>query len=272
MGRTSRYAGALVCALAGSSASARPSPSLRLIQETLLTTAGIDFDADQGVEASSRWSGDRLRASAGKLAPHLACTEHDRRREALSTLQESFGPGAVRPVSSTQTHGACFIVTASHDTAAEAAAKDLGWSCFGIFPSALKLAPGLLEHSDCLECSAGRLSTTHGVSMRLDSVYGLMVELSPGTSEFDIAELTRDLVSPSLDLHETSFWSARGMKGGKHLGGGGGALRGREWSRAATVVHGLSESGETSPGDICSWGDLEVHHAANDVLLVSGEQ
>eukprot|EP00752_Nemacystus_decipiens_P015150 g13496.t1 len=239
----------------------------------MLTTAGIDFDGDEGIAASSRWTSDRLRASEGERAPHLACAEHGRRRGALSSLQDSLGPGAVRPVSSTPTHGACFIVTASHDTA-NAVSKDLDLSFFGAFPSALKPAPGLLQHSDCDSsgdsgCSAGRLSTAHGVSMRQDSVHGLMLELSPG-ADFDIGPWTRDLHSPALDLHETSFWSAAGLHGGEHLASMGGALRGREWSRAATVVHGLAASGETSPSDICSWGDLEVHQAAGEVLLVSG--
>ncbi|CAM9539093.1 unnamed protein product, partial [Hapterophycus canaliculatus] len=48
------------------------------------------------------------------------------------------------------------------------------------------------------------------------------------------------------------------------------ALRGREWSRAAAVVHGLSAAGNTSPGDICSWDSVVFHHTAADVLLVSG--
>lgn len=280
MAPTSRYAGALACALAGPSACASSFPSLSLFQETLLTTAGIDFDADQGLEASSRWTGDRLQAAGAdnKRGPHLACAEYGRGREALSILQETVGHGAVRPVSSTRTHGACFMVTVSHTTAtALAKYLNLDLSCFGAFPSALKLAPGLLEHSDDCgstgggDCSAGRLSTSHGALMRLDSVYGLMVELSPGTSDFDVEQLTLDLNSPSLDLHGINFWSNVGMKGGEHLASAGGAQRGREWSRAATVVHELSESGETSPSDICSWGDLEVRHAANDVVLVSGE-
>lgn len=281
MAPTSRYAGALAYALLGSSACASSFPSLSLIRETMLTTAGVDFDADQGIAASSKWTLDRLGAGddegpAKAAAPHIACVESGRRREAVSSLEESLGPGTVRPISSTRAHGACFIVTASH-AQAKAVSGDLDTTCFAAFPSALKLAPGLLEHSDCSsngdsDCSTERLSTTHGASMRLDSVYGLMVELSPGTSDFDIAKLTQDLNSPSLDLHETSFWSDAGMQGGEHLASAGGALRGREWRRAATVVHELSESGETSPSDICSWGDLEVHRSASDVLLVSGKR
>ncbi|CAN0198488.1 unnamed protein product, partial [Ectocarpus sp. 6 AP-2014] len=44
----------------------------------------------------------------------------------------------------------------------------------------------------------------------------------------------------------------------------------RDWSKAASVVHELSEAAGTSPGDICSWNRVSVHHAEVDVLLVSG--
>ena len=149
----------------------------------MLTTAGVDFDADRGVEASSSWTGETDFA----LHTHLACAEYGRRREALSSLQESLGPGAVRPVSSTPSHGACFIVTASHDTANDVS-KD--WDRLELLwrlPECHEArAWAACEHSDChstggSDCSAGRLSTTHGLPMRQGSVHGLMVELSPGT-------------------------------------------------------------------------------------------
>lgn len=270
---------ALAFALAGSSACATSLPPLGMIQETMLTTARQEFDGEQQLTAASAWTAERLRGSEDIRAPHLACTDYGRRREALSSLQESLGPDALRPVSSTKAHGACFIATASHIEAEALLSQDKDFkvfSAFAPFPSVLKLAPGLLDH-DCSSggasgCSAGRLSTTHGVSMRMDSVHGLMVELSPGTSGEPLTgDLIESLNAPDLDLHASSFWSDVALAGGEHLKSAGGELRGREWSRAADVVHELCTSGETSPSDICSWGDLEVH-AAGDVLLVSGEQ
>ena len=272
------YAGALAFALAGSSVCATSFPPLGMIHDTMLTTARQEFDGEEDFTAASAWTAEQLRGSQDLRAPHLACTDYDRRRDALSSLQASLGPGAVRPVSSTQTHGACFIATASHAEAEAVMSEDevSGFSSFAPFPSVLKLAPGLLDH-ECSSaagaggCSAGRLSTTHGVSMRMDSVHGLMVELSPGTSGESLSgDLIGNLKSPSLDLHATSFWSDVALAGGEHLASAGGALRGREWSRAADLVHELSRSGETSPSDICAWGDIEVH-AVGDVLLVSGE-
>lgn len=175
------------------------------------------------------------------------------------------------------------MVTMLH-AEAEAVSQDFPWSSFGAFPAALKIAPGLLEHSDCDgdsaeagDCSTGRLSTTHGVSMRLDSVRGLAVELSPGTLAAHDAEASAymggvfaDLMS-TTDLYANNFWSDPEMARGEHLVSPGGALRGREWSRAAAVVHGLSASAMTSPADICAWDSVVFHHAAADVLLVSGK-
>lgn len=275
-----RYARALAFALAGSSVCATSFPPLGLIQKTMLTTAKQEFDGEDQLTAAVGWTAERLRGSQDTRAPHLACTDYGRRRDALSSLQKSLGPDAVRPVSSTKTHGACFIATASHKEAEAVMSKDrdenLVFNAFAPFPSVLKLAPGLLDH-DCGSggasgCSAGRLSTIHGVSMRMDSVHGLMVELSPGTfGESLMGDLIGSLNARDLDLHASNFWSDVALAGGEHLASAGGELRGREWRRAADVVHGLCVSGETSPSDICAWGDVEVH-AAGDVLLVSGEQ
>ena len=113
----------------------------------------------------------------------------------------------------------------------------------------------------------------------MDSVQGLMVELSPGTlpaRSFEantfIGDLLGGLMSESVDLHAGNFWSDPSMLGGEHLARPEGALRGREWSRAATVVHKLSAMAEATPGDVCSWGNIDVHHASDDVLLVSGAE
>lgn len=273
----------LLLALASSEALGKGSPpSLDLIQQTLLTTANLDFDGEDAFQQATAWSTNRVRD--GSLpSPYLACSPYGNGQQAAASLRSVLSPNMVRPVSSTRTHGACFMVTASH-AEAEAVSKGFAWSSFGAFPAALKIAPGLLEHNDCSdsaeigECPTGRLSTMHGVSMRAGSVSGLAVELSPGTlAEHDAAEaeayissVSADLMS-TTDLYANNFWSDPEMARGIHLSSPGGATRGREWSRAAAVVHGLSDAGNTLPADICSWDTVVFHQAAADVLLVAGE-
>lgn len=277
-----RCVGLVALALAITSAQGKvsfTSQAAKLVEETLLTTAELDFEGNtEGLEAASIWTGQRLHAAtAVARGPYLACADQDRRREAVSALHSSLNPSAVRPVSSTRTHGACFMVTCSYEESeALLMSERFEWRLFGPFPSALKVAPGLLEHNDC-SSSDGRLCTTHGDSMLVDSVRGLTVELSPGTLPADdpqavsfIDELLDDLSSEALDLFSTNFWSDSDLQLAEHFDRPGGALRRREWGRAASVVHELSNSGETSPSDICSFGDLDVHHAAQDILLVSG--
>lgn len=283
MASSGRWVGFLTFAMAISSAQGKVSFALpTLIEETLLTTAKLDFEGNkEGLEAAARWTGDRLYAADAKGA-HLACADNDRRREAVSVLHSSLIPGAViRSVSSTETHGACFLVTCSHAESEALLSQSFKWNSFGPFPSALKVAPEVLEHNGCNDgiSDGRRLCTTHGASMRLDTVRGLTVELSPGTlpdhdpqAYLFIDELLNDLSSGALDLSATNFWSDPAHQRAEHLDNPSGALRGREWSRAATVIHELSESaGETSPSDICLFGDVGVHHAAQDVLLVSGD-
>ncbi|CBN78745.1 peptidase S8 and S53 [Ectocarpus siliculosus] len=264
-------------------------PSLGFFEQTLLTTAGADFDSEAAFAFASAWqAGDRQ----GRSSPYLSCVEHGEGRHAYRKLEGFLGARAVKPVSSTATHGACFMVTASPAEAAQLSSWE-DFTTFGAFPAALKIAPGLLDHGSCdgpaaardaatttSDCSAGRLSTTHGASMQVDSAHGLMVELSPGTlpshsggdakaHEF-IQELLKSLSSPSLDLHAITCWSDLVMKGGDHLFSAAGALRGREWSRAATLVNERSESEQETPSQVCGWEQVVVHHAANDVLLVAG--
>ncbi|CAM9664348.1 unnamed protein product, partial [Ectocarpus fasciculatus] len=274
-------------------------PSLGLFEQTLLTTAGLDFDSEAAFAFASAWqAGDRQ----GRSAPYLSCVERGEGRHAYKKLEDFLGARAVKPVSSTPTHGACFMVTASPAEAAQLSSSG-DFTTFGAFPAALKIAPGLLDHGSCegsaaaaapgdattttSDCSTGRLSTTHGASMQADNAHGLMVELSPGTlpshggggddggeavkaaDEF-IHDLLESLSSPSLDLHPLTCWSDVVMKGGDHLVSAPGAHRGREWSRAATLVHEWSESEQESPSQVCGWEQVVVHHAANDVLLVAG--
>eukprot|EP00904_Undaria_pinnatifida_P011000 jgi/Undpi1/702/HiC_scaffold_10.g04166.m1 len=235
----------------------------------------------KGFEAAAQWSGERLRASNGTAsAPHLVCTEYSRGRGTISRLEQFLSPEAVRPVAHSSAHGACFFVTAS-DAEARALSDNPEFGLLSIspFPSALKVAPGVLEHGDNRDQasqSSGGLTTIHGQSIRMGNVEGLNLELSPGTlpahspqAGVFIAQLLSDLMSESIDLHSSNVWSDPAMENSEHLTTPGGALRRKEWSMAATLVHELSESGRTTPGDICSWGSISVHHAANDLLLVS---
>ena len=237
-----------------------------------------------GFEAAARWTADRLRTSQDSArAPHLVCTKYSRGRDIVSQLGQFLSPEAVRPVAHSSTHGACFFVTASH-TEARAISNNprFGLESISIFPSALKIAPGVLEHgvrTDWESQGPGRLTTTYGKSMRMSNVEGLNVELSPGTlpahsSQADalihIAEILDGLMSDSINLHEANVWSDPLTANIEHLTTPAGVVRKSEWGMAATLVHELSVSGRTRPGDICSWGSISVHHAANDLLLLSG--
>lgn len=261
-----------------------PYPPLALVERALLTTAKLDFTGEErALYAATLWNGERLRASQdNEHAPHLACAKYSHCRKAVALLEELLSPGEVRRVSHSSTHGSCFVVTASHSEAAAMLADPAQFelTSFGPFPSALKISPGLLEHGDVRDEAKDapvRLTTTHGSMMRMDSVEGLNVELSPGTlpphdmeADTFIQNLLEDLMSESLDLHSSNVWSDPAMMDSDHLTNPGGALRGREWSRAAAVVHKLSSEGRTSPGDICSWHSITAHHSAGDLLLVSG--
>ena len=287
---------------ASSAEKSTPFPSLRLVEQTLLTTAKLDFSGhEQAYQAATRWNGERLYASRNNLrAPHLACVEHGHGREAAFRFSEVLSPESVRPVSHSREHGVCYMVTASQSEVAalimSSEKAGLALSSVGPFPSVLKLAPGLLDHggssrrrsstgdsssrvgyAETSNAALGRLATSHGSLMSMDNVKGLTVELSPGTlparsfeSDTFIGDLLEGLMSESIDLHENNFWSDPAMSEGQHLAVPEGGLRGREWSRAATVVHELSDAAEATPGDICSWDNVDVHHAGDDVLLVSG--
>ncbi|CAN0480083.1 unnamed protein product, partial [Laminaria digitata] len=275
---------ALVTSTPWGSANSLPHPSLSVVERSLLTTAQDSFDGHaKGFETAAQWTGERLRASQDNArAPHLVCTEYSRRGEVISRLQEFLSPEAVRPVAHSSAQGACFFVTASH-AEARALSDDLrfGLTSISPFPSALKVAPGVLEHGVNSDDQPGRgpvrLATTHGRSMRMGSVEGLDVELSPGMlpahspqAGVFIAELMDGLMSESLSLHAANVWSDPVVANGEHLTTPAGALREREWSKAATLVHELSVSERTIPGDVCSWDSIHIHHSANDLLVVSG--
>ena len=262
-----------------------PHPPLSIVEHSLLTTAQDSFDGHaEGFEAAAEWTGETLRTSRRNArAPHLACTEYSRGRETLSHLQQFLSPEAVRPVAHSSGVGACFFVTASHDEAQAIISDnaDFGLTSISPFPSTLKIAPGVLKHGvsslDQDSQNLGRLTTTHGPSMRLGSVEGLNLELSPGTLPANspqagrfIAELLGGLLSESINLHALNVWSDPIAANGEHLTTPAGAVRRRDWGMAATLVHELGVAGRTTPGDICSWGSISMHHAGADLLLVSG--
>ncbi|CAN0427660.1 unnamed protein product, partial [Hapterophycus canaliculatus] len=237
-------------------------------------------------EAALNWNRGRLRESQSEVgAPHFACAKYGHGREAYSRLESFLSPEAVRVVSHSKDNGACYLATASHAQAAAISEnkEQSGLTSFSPFPSALKLSPGLLEHGATIPgdeeggTGLGRLGARHGKSMRLANVAGLTLELSPGTlpSGSDqaasfIRDLLGDLMSESIDLHSTNFWSDPAMIDGKHLFTPEGALRRENWGRAATVVHELSQEAGRGPGDICSWDSVAAHHVGDDLLLIKG--
>ena len=260
--------------------SATSFPSLSLLERALRTTATHDFDGhDPAYQAAVNWDRQRLRDKfSHQRAPYLACAEYREDREVMNRLKEFLSPEAVRPASNAVETGACFIVTASNEqvTSISAHAEQFWLLSVGPFPSALKLAPGLLDHNDNGN-SSERLTTTHGERMRMANVEGLSVELAPGTLRMHAPEaisfaksLLEDLTSKSLDLHIGSVWSDPTMVGADHHLTNGGAWRAREWIRAADVVEELTEAVDTSPSDICSWDNTAIHQASDNVLTVSG--
>lgn len=252
-------------------------PPLSLFEGALVTTAKRDFNGhEQGLQAIADWDGERLRSSPEDIrAPHLACADYGSGREAFALLGQLLSPRAIRRVSNTEDYGACFIASCSHEQATVLMA-DLArfkLSSVGLFPSALKLAPGLLDHRGGNGVRE-RLSTVHGLSMRMENVGGVDVELTPNslTDQMFFSNLLEDLMSESLDLHATNVWSDPAMVGGEHLATDEGVLLSHEWVRAAHVVHELSSEVGTSPGEICSWQDISFHQAGDDVLLLSGTE
>ena len=261
-------------------------PSLQQVNQVLITTSREDFDGDDAAfRAATAWHGERLRAHPTRKAPHLACAEYSGGRLALTKLGELLSENALRRVSNHREHGTCFFATASLSQATTVS-EDLegyGLTSFSPVPSALKLAPGLLNHEGLVPADAAReeseqrLTTTHGSRMRFENVAGLDVALSPGVLPAHdaragafVSDLREALMSASLDLHTNSFWSDSAVLEDRSVGPAA-ALRGREWRRAAAVVHELSAEGGPTPGDVCSWGDVQVHHAGNDLLLIKGK-
>lgn len=276
-------------------ASVQAVSSLRLFDQVLITTAEQEFAGhDKAFTTAINWHRERL-AREGRAAPHLICAEYGKGRQSSLELERFLGNSeSFRRVSNSRAQGTCFMVTASSAQAAALSEHptEYGLSLVGPLPSVLKIAPGLLDHeaspmppSTSGQERSARLATTHGRKMSLDNVGGLSVALSPGTlsaARRDSAKISgrliealhQSLMSDAVDLHAANFWSDRGMLEGHRKGSAEGALRAREWTRAAQVVHELC--GETAvkegptPGDICSWDSIIFHHAGGDTLMVTG--
>lgn len=282
---------ALIYLLLAAPAAAKESsrPSLGQISKVLLTTAWDDFEGDDaGFGAATAWHGDKLLERPSRKAPHLACADYGQGRRAMKKLEGFLSEAAIRRASNSKDDGTCVFATASSSEAATVS-QDLeayGLTSFGPVPSALKLAPGLLSHERKPRDSAGaqqhheRLATTHGKRMRFENVVGLDVALSPGVLPIKdrragafISDLLDGLMAASVDLHANNFWSDASLPEDLRADPwAGAALRSWEWRRAADVVHELStEVGGPTPGDVCSWGDLRVHHAGSDFLMIKGE-
>lgn len=277
--------------MVSSASNSMPYPPLSLVESALLTTAKEDFNGHTAAfHAATKWTSEQSpRVSRGSAvgSPHLACAEYGEGRKVLSILQ---GFLSVRMVVNNADHGACFLATAKPLEASRMLAdpSQFGLHSVAPYPSALKISPGLLDHGSSSSVDghgegkvggSGRLSTMFGRAMREGTVHGLSVELSPGTlhaddadSEIFMDELMEDLMSESIDLHGINFWSDPAMSEGEHLSIPEGALRAREWSRAAKVVHELGERGGPSPGDVCSWDSVSALQPADDVLILSGER
>lgn len=279
----------LLLAVAAPTVAKETRPSLGQITRMMLTTAQQDFDSDDAFGAATAWHRHRLLDSPNRKASHFACADYGGGKQAMKKLEELLSKTALRRISNDKDHGTCFFATASCSQAA-AVSQDLeayGLTSFGPVSSPLKLAPGLLHHrgveleGEGEQLQQQRLTTTHGNRLRFENIVGLEVLLSPGVLPTHdnnagafISDLIEGLMSTSTDLHGSNFWSDPSLLDGDITGllaGPASAVRRREWTRAAAVVHELSTAAGSTPGDVCSWGDLKVHHAGSDVLMIKGE-
>ncbi|CAM9989506.1 unnamed protein product, partial [Ectocarpus sp. 8 AP-2014] len=105
-------------------------------------------------------------------APYLACASPDSsdRSGGGATLSHVLGAGAIggRVVASSAEHGVCVVATATPGQAESVFQGQQAFSSWAAFPSALKLAPGLLDHPQDGRDGGGdgRLRTTHGERLR----------------------------------------------------------------------------------------------------------
>lgn len=254
---------------------------LAMMKEIFISTATEDFDGySAAFDGAISWYGERLYQS-GSSGAHIACAEYGDGLQARSSLEDFLSPASARLLSSHKEHGACFIVTASSAQATILTTHPgaYGLNLFFPLPSVLKLAPGLLDHGTSNAGESERLRTTYGDRVKVtNNVHGLSVSLSPGVltavgaSKEDFnTTLRRSLMSSSVDLHATNFWSDPGMLN-THKTRPGGAWRADEWTRAADVVHRLSFTESLSPGEICFWDSVVLHYNSDDHFMLTGNE
>lgn len=276
----------------GGAGSASSYPPLDLVEAIIVSTAALDFAGDASTYAEAvDWHDKtllKMLASGGEThTPHLACARYQKGREARTHLERDFSTSAVLSFSHTTTHGACFIVTAS-PAGILAHPAEFGLLTVGPFLPVLKLAPTLLDHDSTggrpktADGSARSLSTVYGEGMKADEVRGLTLRLSPGvlrargvSAQTLIKEWRAHLMSESLDVRVASFWSDPAMfesGSGLHRAAthSAGAVRSREWTRAAEVVHAFAGEHGKSPGEVCAWDRATVYDMGDDLLLVQG--
>lgn len=257
----------------------RPTGNLELFKKVAISTAGEDFaEHDHLFTAALDWD-SRRNGEAGRPRSYLACAEYGEGHEALSQLRVLLGEHSVHRLSNSRHQGTCFIASAMHHEA-EAISEDLATTKlnqFVLWPSVLKLAPGLLDH-EASPAGPARLSSTHGYRTVLPNVRGLEVELSPGflqnhpsSSSFS-AHLSGSLLSDSLNLHTSNFWSGSVKLQGTIRDGHsspGVVKRARDWKMAADLAHGekSKEGTALSPGDACSWDKLNFRRSSGSLIL-----
>lgn len=96
------------------------------------------------------------------------------------------------------------------------------------------------------------------------------------TAEMFTERLKGKLMSHSLQLFDANFWSdASAVEEDGDIvlhPAGPGALRAREWQRAAAAVREADRDGMNGPGEACGWDAVRFHHAGDDLLLVTGKR
>ena len=165
-------------------------PTLGLVEKVLHSTAWKDFDGnDSTFQSAVLWDESRLTATAHRYAPYLACTEYGRGQEGLDQLESIVPKSSIRRVSNRRNVGTCYIVAADASQSSEvvSAGRNSGgnrFSSYGPIPSALKLAPDLLDYEGVPSNSEQqRLTTVHGFRMRLDNVVGCLLYTSDAADD-----------------------------------------------------------------------------------------
>lgn len=263
--------------------SAAQLPPLALVEELLFTTARDDFEgSDEDYLSAVKWSQRKL-DSRDYRSPHIACFAYQSAAESFALLNSEFPSESVQRVSLRTAHGPCFLITVPNSVVAATSEGLHGLKYFGPLPSALKFAPGLIEHNSTKHVNSVGLATTHGEKMRSHNVVGLNVHLSPGCisshnkgmADSFSHDLLMGLSSSSIDLHGINFWSDTAESASQrehHSCREASALRAREWTRAADLIHGLSgrRDGRITAAAICGWGSVAMHYTGNGYLVTGG--